>query len=164
MLAVEYLVKLIYYFFLSSSDNFPSPSHVRFTPPRRIYNPNARMSDDCRSSHFMNRTTRAGLNLLPARDNTGQNIRHPVLRERLTYLILQINEIKWLRWVWRNGRMKYVARENRRNPEEKLSRHLLVHHETHMVWPRRELRTSAMGDEHLTAWATETAFCDVKGH
>ena len=28
------------------------------------------------------------------------------------------NEIKWMRWVWRNGGMKFVAREHEENPEK----------------------------------------------
>ena len=29
------------------------------------------------------------------------------------------NETKWMRWVWRNGGMKFVAGENREKPREK---------------------------------------------
>ena len=49
------------------------------------------------------------------------------------------NETKLMRWVWRNGGMKFVVGENGRNPEKNLPRPRLVHHETHMEGPRREL-------------------------
>ena len=64
------------------------------------------------------------------------------------------NETKWMRWVWRNGGMKFVVGENGRNPEKNLPRPRFVHHETHMEWPRRELGTTVMGGERLTACAT----------
>ena len=47
--------------------------------------------------------------------------------------------------------MKFVVGENWRNPEKNLHRPRFVHHETHMEWPRRELRTPAVGGERLTA-------------
>ena len=50
--------------------------------------------------------------------------------------------------------MKFVVRENRRNPVKKLPRPHFVHHETHMEGPRRKLGTPAVGGEHLTACAT----------
>ena len=65
------------------------------------------------------------------------------------------NKSKWMRWVWRSGAIKFVARENGRNPEKNLPRLRFVHHETYMEWPRRELGTPGMGEERLTAWATE---------
>ena len=64
------------------------------------------------------------------------------------------NETKWMRWVWRNGGMKFLVGENGRNPEKNLPRPRFVHHETHMKWPRRELGTPAVGGERLTACAT----------
>ena len=64
------------------------------------------------------------------------------------------NETKWMRWVWRNGGMKFVVGENGRNPEKNLSRPRFVHHETYMEGPRRELGTPAVGGERLTACAT----------
>ena len=64
------------------------------------------------------------------------------------------NETKWMRWVWRNGGMKFVVWENGRNPEKNLPRPRFVHHETHMEWPRRELGTPAVRGERLTACAT----------
>ena len=64
------------------------------------------------------------------------------------------NETKWMRWVRRNGGMKFAVGENGRNPEKNLPRPRFVHHETHMEWPRRELGTSAVGGERLTACAT----------
>ena len=64
------------------------------------------------------------------------------------------NETKWMRWVWRNGGMKFVVGENGRNPEKNLPRLWFVHHETHMEGPRRELGTPAVGGERLTACAT----------
>ena len=50
--------------------------------------------------------------------------------------------------------MKFVVGENGRNPEKNLPRPRLVHHETHMEGPRRELGTPAVGGERLTACAT----------
>ena len=64
------------------------------------------------------------------------------------------NEMKWMRWGWRNGGMKLVVGENGRNPVENLPRPRFVHHETHMEGPRREFGTPAVGGEHLTACAT----------
>ena len=64
------------------------------------------------------------------------------------------NETKWMRWVWRNGGMKFVVGEYGRNPEKNLPRPRFVHHETHMEGPRRELWTPAVGGERLTACAT----------
>ena len=64
------------------------------------------------------------------------------------------NEMKWMRWVWRNGGMKFVVGENGRNPVKNLPRPRSVHHETHMEGPRRELGTPAVGGERLTACAT----------
>ena len=64
------------------------------------------------------------------------------------------NETKWMKWVWRNGGMKFVVGENGRNPEKNLPRSRFVHHETHMEWPRRELGIPAVGGERLTACAT----------
>ena len=64
------------------------------------------------------------------------------------------NETKWMRWVWRNGGMKFMVGENGRNPEKNLPRPRFVHHETHMEWPRLELGTPAVGGERLTACAT----------
>ena len=39
------------------------------------------------------------------------------------------NEAKWMRRVWRNGAMKFLAGENWRNPEKNLPRLEFVHHE-----------------------------------
>ena len=64
------------------------------------------------------------------------------------------NETKWMRWVWRNGGIKFVVGENGRNPVENLPRTRFVQHETHVEGPRRELGTPAMGGERLTAYAT----------
>ena len=64
------------------------------------------------------------------------------------------NETKWMRWVWRNGGMKFVVVENGRNPVKNLPRPHFVHHETHMEGSRRELGTPAVGGEHLTTCAT----------
>ena len=64
------------------------------------------------------------------------------------------NETKWMRWVWRNGGIKFVVGENGRNPEKNLPRPRFVHHETDMEGPRCELGTPAVGGEHLTACAT----------
>ena len=47
-------------------------------------------------------------------------------------------ETKWMRWVWRNGVMKFVLGENGRNPVKNLPRPRFVHHENHMEWARRE--------------------------
>ena len=60
------------------------------------------------------------------------------------------NETKWMRWVWRNGGMKFVVGEHRRNPEKNLPRPRFVHQETHMDWPRRELGTPAVGGANAT--------------
>ena len=57
------------------------------------------------------------------------------------------NETKWMRWVWRNGGMKFVPGENEKNQP----RLRFVHHEIHMEWPRRELGTPAVRGERLTA-------------
>ena len=59
-----------------------------------------------------------------------------------------------MRWVWRNGGMKFVVGENGGNPAKNLPRPRFVHHETHMEWPRRELGTPAVGGERLTPCAT----------
>ena len=64
------------------------------------------------------------------------------------------NETKWMRWVWRNGGIKFVVGESGRNPEKNLPRPRFVHHETHIEWPRRELGTPEVGGERLTACAT----------
>ena len=61
-----------------------------------------------------------------------------------------LNETKCIRWVWRNGGMKFVIGENGRNPVKNLPRPRFVHHETHMEGPRRELGTPAVGGERLT--------------
>ena len=50
--------------------------------------------------------------------------------------------------------MKLVVGKNGRNPVKNLPRPRFVHHETHMEGPRRELGTSAVGGERLTACAT----------
>ena len=50
--------------------------------------------------------------------------------------------------------MKFVVGDNGRNPVNNLPRPRFVHHETHMEGPRCELRTPAVGGEHLTACAT----------
>ena len=72
------------------------------------------------------------------------------------------NETKWMRWVWRNGGMKFVVGENGRNPAKNLPRPRFVCHETHMEWPRRELGTPAVGGEHLTACATRPPLTNYK--
>ena len=69
------------------------------------------------------------------------------------------NETKWMRWVWRNGGLKFVVGKNWRNPMKNLPRPSFVHHETHMEWPRCELGTPAVGGEHLTACATRPPNC-----
>ena len=61
------------------------------------------------------------------------------------------NEMKWMKWVWRNGGMKFVVGENGINPEKNLPSPRFVHHETHMEWPRCELGTPAVGGNRLTA-------------
>ena len=38
------------------------------------------------------------------------------------------NETKWMRWVWRNGGMKFVVGDNGRNPEKNLPWPRFVHH------------------------------------
>ena len=48
------------------------------------------------------------------------------------------NEMKWMRWGWRNGGIKFVAG---RNPKKNFPRPRFVLHETHMERPRRELGT-----------------------
>ena len=72
------------------------------------------------------------------------------------------NETKWMRWVWRNGGMKFVAGENGKSPEKYLPRTRFVHHETHMEWPRRDLGTPAVGGERLTACATRPPYIFFK--
>ena len=61
-----------------------------------------------------------------------------------------VDEMRWMRWMWRSGGMKFVAGENGRNPENKLPRLRLVHHETHMEWTSRELEIQVVGGEYLT--------------
>ena len=73
------------------------------------------------------------------------------------------NETKWMCWVRRNGRMKFVARENGRNPKKKLPRLRFNHHESHMDWPRSELGTPAVGGERLTAFVTEPPDANILG-
>ena len=50
------------------------------------------------------------------------------------------DEMKWMRWVWRN--------------KKNLPRPSFIHNETHMVWPRRDFVTPAVGGERLTACTT----------
>ena len=57
-----------------------------------------------------------------------------------------------MRWVWRNGEIKFMIGENERNPEKIPPR---LRFETHMKRPRRELGTLVMGGERLTVYATE---------
>ena len=54
------------------------------------------------------------------------------------------NETKCMRWVWRNGGMKFVVRGKREKPEKNLPRPRFVHHETHRDGPRHELGTPAV--------------------
>ena len=68
---------------------------------------------------------------------------------------VKLNGTKWLIWVWKNGGMKFVAEKNGRNNEENLPRLYFVLHETHMEWSRRELETTAVGGDLLTACTTE---------
>ena len=68
--------------------------------------------------------------------------------------ITRADETKWMRWVWKNGGMKFVVGENGRNPVKNLPRPRFVHHETHMEGPRCKLGTPAVGGERLTACAT----------
>ena len=44
--------------------------------------------------------------------------------------ITKVDEMKWMRWVWRNDGMKFVAGENWKNPEKNLFKLSFVHHET----------------------------------
>ena len=74
------------------------------------------------------------------------------------------NETKWMRWVWRNGEMKFVVGENGRNPEKNLPRLRFVHHETNVGWPRRGLGTPAVRGERLTACATRPPATILKVH
>ena len=68
--------------------------------------------------------------------------------------ITRADEMKWNQMnemsveKWRN---KIFGREN-------LPRLSFVHQEAHMEWPRRELGTPAVGDERLTACATDLSF------
>ena len=64
------------------------------------------------------------------------------------------DETKWMRRVWKNGGMKYVARKNGRNVEEKPTQSRFFHDETHLEWPRRKLETPAVVGERLTACVT----------
>ena len=59
------------------------------------------------------------------------------------------NEMKWMRWLWINGGINFVAGENERNPEKNLPRLCFVH-EAHMEWSRCELGTPAVGGKCLT--------------
>ena len=65
---------------------------------------------------------------------------------------------KWMWWARRNGGIKFVAGEKERNPEKNLGRLRFVKHETHIEWPKRELGTSAVGSERLTACVYEHYF------
>ena len=58
------------------------------------------------------------------------------------------NGTKWMRWVWRNGGMKFVVGENGRNPAKNLPRPRFVHHETHMEWPRYQLKSDCHNSLH----------------
>ena len=71
------------------------------------------------------------------------------------------NETKWVRGVYRNGGMKFVAQENVRNPEKNLLRLLFIHHKIYMEWLRLELK-SPRGWEvsDLTAGALELAITE----
>ena len=57
------------------------------------------------------------------------------------------------------GGMKFLVRENGRNPEKTLPRPHFVHHETQNEWPRRELGTPKMGGQRLTACVTGRPLC-----
>ena len=70
--------------------------------------------------------------------------------------------MKWMRWVWGNGGMKFEVGENGRNGEKNLPRPRFIHRETHMVWPRRELGTTVVGGERLTACATRPPYTTIK--
>ena len=65
------------------------------------------------------------------------------------------DKIKWMRWVWRNGGMKFMVGDNWRNSEKNLPRLHFIPYETHVEWPRRELGTTALGGERLIVCATE---------
>ena len=67
----------------------------------------------------------------------------------------EADDMKWMRWAWRNREFKFVAGENGRNPEKNLPRLRFVHYETHIEWPRHELETLAVRGERLTACAME---------
>ena len=58
---------------------------------------------------------------------------------------MKCNETKWMRWVWENGGMKFVAGENGRNPEKNLHRLRFVYHEIHMEWPTRKFGLPSVG-------------------
>ena len=66
-----------------------------------------------------------------------------------------------MRWVWRNGWMKFIGGEN---PEKNVPQLGFVHHETHMKWSRRELGTWAVGGECLTTCVMEPppSFYNIK--
>ena len=54
------------------------------------------------------------------------------------------NWTKWMRWVWRNDEMNFMAEENGRNSVKNLPRLRFVHHETHMEWQKCELPTNLL--------------------
>ena len=58
-------------------------------------------------------------------------------------------QMKW------NVENEIWGRGKREKPEKNVARLRFVHHETQMEWPRRELWTTAVGDERVTAYATE---------
>ena len=67
--------------------------------------------------------------------------------------LMKLNETKWMGWVWRNGGMKFIAGENRKNPGKNLLRPRFLYNETHVEWLRRELKDPALGCERLAAFA-----------
>ena len=63
------------------------------------------------------------------------------------------DEMKWMRWVWRNSSMKFVLEENGRNPDNNLPRSRFVQHETYTEWSRCDLEPPVVRGERLTACA-----------
>ena len=62
------------------------------------------------------------------------------------------SKVKWAMCLWKNGGIKFFVGENGRIPEKNLPRLRFVYHKQ---WPRRELVTTAVGSERLTAYAAQ---------
>ena len=69
---------------------------------------------------------------------------------------------KWMRWVWRNRRIKFVVEVNGKNTKKNLSSLRSMHDETHVEWPGRELGIPAVRGERQVAWAMESPISNIQ--